>query len=746
MHLEDTLAILKQLVAGVSAMHDGGVVHRDIKPNNIMLEGSGPDVRLYITDFGLARAHESDVTIGTRRILAGTPAYMAPELFRGAQPSRATDLFALGVVMHQLFLGKKPELVPGSYSVAASSQLSLLDLPPYCIRLVTECLSDDPQRRCRVFDEMRSFLDPRNTPFPLVYRENQSWTRRRFLAIAAGAACAAAGAVWWKNDTLDNLLHPLPAKRFVALLSWPPPSDAHIKPMLAGVLHSIENELSRVEAFDRNLFVTSPLESNEVTSPKQFSEIRDSLGTNLVLAASAALHQQRFHLSLQILDPVSPRPLREKHLSCPMGQETSMPGRAVRAAAELLNVGIYLKDSERTDAGTRSRAAFAAFQAAEALVKQGGDVAVDAAVDEYKRAVELDPHYALAHAQLAIAYLHLYSRRHDPAAISLARGNTETALKLDPDLVEGHLARALLLEDTGDEAGALREYAKALSIDPSNPRTLIYQAQIYDRLNRWEDAEKTYRRVLQERPNYWLAHNELAMVFYAQGKYQEALTEFRSASLAAPRNAMALNNIGATSLQLGNLTEATDSLKKSLELGPSDFAFGSMAAVLRARHKFPEALSFAQRAVKLNPRESLNWLELGDCYSLLGNHRSEARGAYARAADLQEEQLRTNASDGPSWMLLALYKAKAGTPEAAVPLIRKAEFLAAGDIQSQLYKARTLEVLGKRDEALTTIADCLRMGATKFQIESTPDLESLRGDLRYQQISSIGDSSFKTKL
>ena len=89
---------------------------------------------------------------------------------------------------------------------------------------------------------------------------------------------------------------------------------------------------------------------------------------------------------------------------------------------------------------------------------------------KYKQAVVLDPNYAIAYAELANAYGRLYEIRRDPAALDLARANCKTALALNPDLVDGHLALAMVLQETGNEQGALDEFTKALALDPGNPK------------------------------------------------------------------------------------------------------------------------------------------------------------------------------------------------------------------------------------------------------------------------------------
>ena len=148
--IREGLAILKQMAAGLAAIHAAGIVHGDIKPNNIMLDGAGLDVRLCITDFGLARAFTGETSLAGN-VLGGTPDYMAPEVRRGLGPSQASDLFAFGVVLHQVFTGQKPLLTPDKSSVVVSPRLNTSRIPSFCVKLITECLDRDPQRRSEAF-------------------------------------------------------------------------------------------------------------------------------------------------------------------------------------------------------------------------------------------------------------------------------------------------------------------------------------------------------------------------------------------------------------------------------------------------------------------------------------------------------------------------------------------------------------------------------------------------------------------
>jgi serine/threonine protein kinase/tetratricopeptide (TPR) repeat protein len=729
---DEAMVVFRQMTEGLAALHAGGIIHRDIKPNNVMLDGVAPKVQLWITDFGLARVDDPEFT-RTQEVLAGTRGYFAPELLLGGAPSQASDIYAFGVVLHEAFVGEKPQVNAGSLSVAASPQLKSAEIPAEAGRLVTEFLASDPKRRCIAFQQaLESFHSPSRSGLN-TRSAGAFWTRRRFAGAGAIAACAVAGGVRWKWDEINDRLHPLPLKRFVALLNWPA-SDARIKPILEGVIDAIASELARAEAFDHNLLIVSPSKSTDLTTAKQLNDVRETLGANLVLAASAVPHDKDLHLSLSVLDPSSGQLLREKKIVSPLAEPIWLPARAVRTAAQLLDVDRYRRTKDATTPDTQSSEAYAVFQVAEAFMKQDNDTGLNDAIGKYKEAVELDPRYATAYAKLAWAYLRLYDLKEDSAALSLAHDNCDKALSLNPNLVVGHLALSGVLQQAGDNDGAAREIAKALSIDPDDTRTLISQGQFFTRLNRWGDAEDSFNRAVKARPNFWWAHDELGYLFYADGKYPQAISQFRTASLVAPKNAWPLTNLGATYLQQGRIAEAKAALTRSLDINPGDSGENNMAVALRFEGKPADAIPFSLKATELNPGEAANWLELGDCYSLMRGHRSDALKAYARAASAQEEELKDDPKNGPGWMVLALSRIKAGSPETAVELIEKAEHVLAGDIDSQLRKARALELLGKRDEALATVEACLKRGATEFQIRTMPDMGGLRDDPRYATI------------
>lgn len=171
----EALPMVRQMADGLAAIHEMGVIHRDFKPSNVLLVTSGARVRVVITDFGLARAKalavvsESGGGPRTLTSLAGTPAYMAPEQLLGGPISPATDIYALGLVLHKMLIGTLPYGVGSEMTVAKDAitgpvlppPLHLSSLDPAWERAITRCLDADPELRFQTAGEMIQAIESR---------------------------------------------------------------------------------------------------------------------------------------------------------------------------------------------------------------------------------------------------------------------------------------------------------------------------------------------------------------------------------------------------------------------------------------------------------------------------------------------------------------------------------------------------------------------------------------------------------
>ena len=150
---EEAVDICSQLLAGVAALHAGGIIHRDLKPNNVMLESGEAGLHVSIMDFGLARLLEAENTMFGSSVIAGTPGYLAPELLSGGRPTKASDVYALGVVLHEVLTGERP-VASGALAATPSPALRSTRFSADLIQAVESFLSPDTDRRIRAFQSV----------------------------------------------------------------------------------------------------------------------------------------------------------------------------------------------------------------------------------------------------------------------------------------------------------------------------------------------------------------------------------------------------------------------------------------------------------------------------------------------------------------------------------------------------------------------------------------------------------------
>jgi serine/threonine protein kinase/Tfp pilus assembly protein PilF len=730
---EEGLAVLRQTSLGIAAIHAAGIIHRDIKPNNIMVDGSGPDLRLWITDFGLARAYDTESTQSSTSAVAGTLGYIAPEIFLGHPPSQASDLFALGIVLHEVFAGQKPTPVPGTHSYTISPRLTTPKVPALSVRLITGCLQDDPQRRCTAFARTLESIDPKLARNYHSDQSTQFWSRRRFTGAAVAGICAIAGGAWWKwhdiEKITEDVFEPLPDKRYVALLAWPSGDSSAV---VSTVLDSIGQRLARAEASVKNLLI---IKINDLpdrgASPATPAALVSALGVNLVLAASLHSTLSRVWLNLQVLEAATQRILRTARVSSPPAALSGIADKAAEAAARILGLPsreIAVKDTE--ELRRVSPEVFRTFSEAEQLANQSNGTGLEAAVAKYQQTVDMDPHFALGYARLSMAYTRQFLVNHEPARLKLAQSNTSLAIRYNPSSAMGLLSQAMVFLYSGKVTDALDYFSRSLKADPGNPETLLYKGQALRNAGQWPEAEQVYRDITVERPNYWPAHNELGWILYRQAKYPQSAEEFDTAATAAPQVALPLANLGSVYMYLGKRAQAIDASQRSIRLSPNEDAYITLGDIAFTEGNYKSSLENYKKAAALNPDSDITWGNIGDCYAMLGDRTNE-RKSYQKAAELLATSLTANPRNGPGWATLAFYHAKIGESADAQTDIRNAETQGAKDVQSQFMITQALAVLGKKEDALKLLLACMDEGLSPVQVDLALDLKDIRRDPRY---------------
>jgi tetratricopeptide (TPR) repeat protein len=206
-------AIATDICAGLSAMHEAGIVHRDLKSRNIMLADRGGSRRAVLMDFGLAREvsvspSTADTALTAPGTFIGTPEYMAPEQFEGKEVSPATDIYAMGVVLYEMLTGRHPFAAPNALRAAVlrskrpDPASSIQKGVPHRWDLVIgRCLEYDPKRRYQSAAELTGAL---RNPFPAltkIPRRASELSRKQVASLALGIVLAGLALFWWYKST-----------------------------------------------------------------------------------------------------------------------------------------------------------------------------------------------------------------------------------------------------------------------------------------------------------------------------------------------------------------------------------------------------------------------------------------------------------------------------------------------------------------------------------------------------------------
>jgi tetratricopeptide (TPR) repeat protein/tRNA A-37 threonylcarbamoyl transferase component Bud32 len=710
---ENALPIALQLAAGLDAAHEAGVIHRDFKPGNVIVEGQGQGAVATITDFGLSRIYDSDLTIGAIGRVAGTPGYMAPELFEGRTASPAGDVYAFGVVLYEMLAGQRP---PGR---GTSADLSALAAPDAWKRAIAGCLHPDPRERFQSAGEAIALLESPTAKRARAYAVRQS-TRRRWIRgglTAAGVAFAAAIAMMIPR--VGDMLHPLPRHRFVAL--GPAADSAPAQSALAGsILEGVHDRLVRSESRMKDLLIAGPAElAQQKADP-------DAIGANLLLTVSLDVWGKA--ATLKLIDLRSNKVLRERGVAVDRARGNGVVDAAAVTAAEMLGIsGIPDRLRDEDELAALPATVYPIYMAAEELRRQPNDGGLDAAIEKYQRVLEAAPSFALGYARIAQAYTRRYQLGHDPAALEIAERNAERAVRQNPESPGAVLSQALIYLYTGRTAEALGALRRVQQLDPGNPEVLFYEATAYRDSNRLSDEEATYRLLIRQRPNYYRAYNGLGMALRREGRNEESAAAFREATQIAPRQSLLWSNLGMAYLLLGRKADAEAAFHASLDRAPSELAWLNLGNIAFEDADYRTALEDYQKARNLRPSDDLAWRNIADCEAVLGNRKGMLDN-YAKAAGVLGELLHTNPKPGSGWMTMAFYQAKLGHGREAEAALRKAEEAGASSVQDQFVRAQTLAVLGRKAEAIEVLSDCVRRGLSQVEIGLALDLKEIRED------------------
>lgn len=489
------LNFARQITSGVAAAHDNGVVHRDIKAANVMIEPSGT---VKILDFGLAKVSTADAQSvdSTSGHFFGTLHYLSPEQARGLQATERSDLFSIGILLYQMasghlpFNADSPLLVLDKIRDSEPEPFVPLDpaFPQEATRIIAKLLQKNPADRYASAKELLGDLEAIEMPTVRGSTTSRSMlrrTRRRPVAVRAGviatAIIAIAIAVYFGSRTA-----PPPA---------PPPVTASVGPIrsmavlpLNNLAKSNQDDFLSVGLADALVTKLQQVPALQVRPTSSVLEFRDSKQQD-VKTASQKLHVDGIldghflsagdfvRVNLQLTDARTGYNIWADTIDGKRSDLLHLIDAVTSRTVNGLNQKLGLEQVQARASQPRSTNPKAFEEYLRARAVTGSLVLKDyeSGIAALKRAIELDPNFAAAYADLAIALSIGQTRAltKDPNAIPKAEGYARQAVRLDPNLATAHLAMARVFVRYGDRfRESMRENLAALRLNPNDTQAL----------------------------------------------------------------------------------------------------------------------------------------------------------------------------------------------------------------------------------------------------------------------------------
>jgi len=743
-----------QLAEGLAHAHATGILHRDIKPGNLMFSADG---KLKITDFGLAKFLSGpEITKPGGPI--GTVPYMSPEQASGVGTDHQSDLFSAGIVMYEMISGELPFQAPDERGTI--NQILRADPPPLetlrpdspeRLRLVVRrLLQKNPRKRYLKADDLvldlravqRELETPTHTLMSgdSVANKIPGLMRRPLLwALAVCVLLAVLGYV-----TIPRLPHlGIPSQKHIAVLQFENiGGDAANGAFCEGLVETLTSSLTELEHFHGSLMMVP---SSEVRKQNIHSaaDARRAFNVNLVITGSVQRGEGFLRLHANLVDTKSGTQISARSIDSPLDQLNGLQERVVREVADLLELQLQPKAYVLLAEGQTSNAnAYDLYvQARGYLDRWDKPGNLDRALDFLKIAVNRDPHYALGYAALSHANWLKYSMTRETKWLEEAQDLGLHAIELDSRVPAAHVNLGKVYLSTGKYPEAIREYQAALDLDPVSVEAYRGLADAYKLSGMEKEAEGVYQKAIQIRSSDWLSYTMLGFFYYEQSRYAEAEPPFQRVVELTPDNHQAWYNLGALHLSLGKYDLAGSDFLKSVRLQEGPAGYLGLAAVYSAQGRYRESVETNERALALSPNSYVTAGNLADAYRRVSELAGKAPAMYRRAIENADRALLTNPKDALALSCRALYWANLGNQTQAMEDIRKARILAPADARF-IYQWALVEEIGHhRDQAIKGLAEAIRAGYSMNEINRAPELAGLRRDPRFQKLSQIPNPS-----
>jgi TolB-like protein/tetratricopeptide (TPR) repeat protein len=583
-----------QLADAVSHAHARGIIHRDLKCANLMLAADG---RLKVLDFGLAQRLPATVetavsaaSLTDAGVIAGTLSYLAPEVLRGERADARSDVWAFGIVLHELLTGRQP--FEGRTPFELTSAVLREPVPamptgvPAGLHVIRDnCLAKDPAERYQDGGELLLALRALESGARVPRRTRSNLSKRGLKLSALAALVLTAAVIGFVQAGREATPHQ--AARSIAVL----PLEGAPDYFADGLTEALIARLGTIDT----LRVLSRTSSTRYDGRTSLATIRRDLQADVVVRGSVERVDDEVRLTVEVVDTATGRQVWRDTLTRQANEVLALENDAIREIAERLGISITpsLQTTLRV-ARAVDPVMYESYLKGRFYWNKRTAESLQQAVAFYKSALDRDPTYAPAHAALADCYNQL-------GTVMLG---TASPLDMRPRAKAAAIA-AIQADESLAEAHATLGYVSHYDWD-------------------WATAERELRRAIELNPNLALAHTWYANYLASRLRLSEAVEEARRAEQLDPFSLVVVTNVGWTLAQARRSEEAIAAFRRALALDPTYIqARWRLGSELSTTGRFDEAITEMQKVVEMTRRSQSSLAFLAQSYASAGR-RAEA--------------------------------------------------------------------------------------------------------------------------
>jgi serine/threonine protein kinase/Flp pilus assembly protein TadD len=592
--LREAVDIAFQVAEGLNAAHKRGIVHRDIKPDNIMVTDEG---LVKVMDFGLAKLKGSSKLTRVHSTL-GTVSYMSPEQARGEEVDQRSDIFSLGAVLYEMIAGRRPFAGEHEaaiiYSLVNETPEPLAryksDVPYDLQRVVDKALAKEKDKRYQHVDEMAADL---RSAVPHVSREVPTVARRSrvpWLIVACVVVLAAAGMYLFYPKSVPTSAN----GRSIAVLPFKNLSDSKEDEYFSdGITDDIIAQLSKIAQL-KVISRTSIMQYKGMS--KNVREIGKELDVGTILEGSVRRAGNQVRIVAQLIDAKNEGHLWADTYDEEMTQVFAIQSDVAQKIAAALKAKLSPGEKERIEKKqTEDAEAYQLYLKGRFYWNKRRGDDLKTAIDYFNQAIAEDSSYAMAYAGLASAYetLPQYSLLPPKEVMPKAEAAARRALEIDPALAEAH--------------AVLGDFKMSYEFD-------------------WAGADSEFKRAVELDPSYPTAHHWYSIRLLVFGRFDEALAEIKRAQELDPISLIINTTIADILFEMRQYDKSIDQSKKTLELDPNfAFAHSLLGWAYLQQGRFDEAIAEYQKVRTIVGSGPYGLADLGYAYGRTGKKGDAAQ-------------------------------------------------------------------------------------------------------------------------